>query len=265
MNPQPVTHPPDMQARVHRLWDELTDFGAARVEDAMLHALRELAALLGAQQAFWLGSVRLNRDTGDPALGWRPAGIRFLHPREEQQRNFNEHRRRIRQGQVDPSIAANVAGAGAFRVNIKTEMVGPEWFESEFYKAFFEVYGLRDAIYAATPIGEDIESWFVFERKDERFVPFGPAERALLETAVRPLKWLHRQIALHHGLLLAETPLMPSERRLLVRLLGSGSEAEIAADLKMTPASVHTCAMRIYRKFNAQGGRAGLMALWLAR
>lgn len=254
----------DSQVRIHRLWDELTDFGAARIEDAMLHALRELAALLGAQQAFWLGSVRLNRDAEDPARGWRPAGIRFLHPRQEHKHNYNEHKKRINQGRVDPSIAANVARAGEFRVNIKTEMVGPDWFESEFYKTFFEVYGLRDVIYVVMPLGEDIESWFCFERMDEKSVPFGAAERALLETAGRPLKWLHHQIALHHGLMLAETPLTPAERRLLVHLLGTGSEADIAAELGLAPGSVHVYATRLYRKFNAQG-RTGLMALWLGR
>jgi DNA-binding CsgD family transcriptional regulator len=254
----------DTRARIHRLWDELTDFGAARVEDAMLHSLRELAELLGAQQAFWLGSVRLSQDADDPARGWRPAGIRFLHPREEHQRNYNEHKKRIEKGRVDPSIAANVARAGTFRVNIKTEMIEPDWFESEFYKTFFEVYGLRDVIYLVTPIGEDIESWFCFERMDEQSVPFGPAERALLETAGRPLKWLHHQIALHHGLLLAATPLTPSERRLLVQLLGAGSEVDIAVELGLTPDTVHVYATRIYRKFNAKG-RAGLMALWLGR
>lgn len=264
-SPESATIPPDALERIHGLWDELTGFGATRVEEAMLQALRELAVLLGAQQAFWLGSVRLKCDADDPARGWRPAGIRFLYPRAEHQRNYNEHRRRIRQGQVDPGIVANVARAGTFRVNIKTEMVGPEWFESEFYKTFFEVYGLRDAIYVVTPLGEDIESWFCFERMDEQSAPFGPAERTLLETAGRPLKWLHHQIALHHGLLLAETPLTPSERRLLVQLLGGASEADIAAGLKLTPATVHAYATRIYRKFNAQGGRAGLMALWLAR
>jgi hypothetical protein len=146
MRSESATVAPDAQARIHDLWDALTDFGAPRVDDALQHALRELAALLGAQQAFWLGSVRLNRESNDPARGWRPAGIRFLHPREEHSRNYSEHRKRINQGRVNPSIAANVAEAGMFRVNIKTEMVGPEWFESEFYKTFFEFYGLRDVI-----------------------------------------------------------------------------------------------------------------------
>ena len=254
----------DSQARIHRLWDELTDFGATRVEDAMLHALRELAALVGAQQAFWLGSVRLNPQAADPARGWRPAAIHFLYPREKLRDTFKRHRKRIERGEVDPSIAANVARAGEFRVNIKTEMVGPEWFESDFYLELLAPFGVRDSIYLVTPIGEDIESWFCFERIEPHTTPFGQAERVLLETAGRPLKWLHQRIALNHGMLLAETPLSSSERCVLTLLLGSGTEADIAQALELTPLTVRTYAARIYRKLNVRG-RAGLMALWLQR
>ena len=256
--------------RIHRLWNDLPDFGAARIEEAMLQALRELAALVDAQQAYWLGTVRLAEHAGDDlARGWRPAAIRFLHPQEFQRRNFKEHKKRIERGAVDPGIAANVARAGEFRVNVKSEMIGPDWFKSDFYRQMLAPFGVGDTLHMATPIGEDMESWFCFERIGapeavDTLPAFGPAERALLEMAGRPLKWLHRQILLHYGLTLAEKPLTATERRLLAGLLGGGSEADIAAELQLSPTTVHTYATRLYRKFNVRG-RTGLTTLWLGR
>ena len=268
-----MTHallPAGMLGRVHRLWNDLPDFGAARLEEAMLLALHELAVLVEAQQAYWLGTVRLAEHANDdPARGWRPAAIRFLHPQDYQRRAFNEHKRRIERGAVDPSIAANVARAGEFRVTIKSELAGPDWFQSDFYLQMLAPYGVGDTLHVAMPIGEDMESWFCFERVGtpdavETLPVFGSDERALMETACRPLKWLHRQIVLHYGLTLAEKPLTATERRLLAALLGSGSEADIAADLQLSPTTVHTYATRLYRKLNVRG-RTGLTTLWLGR
>ena len=47
--PGPVT------ARIHALWDELADFGAHETDAALVHAMRVLSELAGAQRAFWLG------------------------------------------------------------------------------------------------------------------------------------------------------------------------------------------------------------------
>jgi hypothetical protein len=43
--------------------------------------------------------------------------------------------------------------------------------------------------------------------------------------ALRPLKWFHRRVMLHHGLLIARTPLSPMERRLVSLLLTEQSRA----------------------------------------
>jgi DNA-binding CsgD family transcriptional regulator len=69
---------------------------------------------------------------------------------------------------------------------------------------------------------------------------------------------------LHHGLLIARAPLMPTERRLASLLLTERAEKEIADDLGLTPASTHTYITGLFRKFGVSG-RSGLTALWLGK
>ncbi len=250
-------------ALIHTLWDELAEFGPARVDAALDHALSRLCELIDAQQGCWFGAVRLGVGP-DPIDGWRPAAIRYLHPRPELDAAWAEHRRRIDRGDIDPGILANLRQAGQFRVTIQHELVPPEWYESEFQRTLFAPFGIRDSIYMAMPLGLDVESWLVFERIGERAKSFDDENRMWLDRAGRALKWFHRNVALSHGLMIAERPLTPAERRVLAALLGGESEAAIAERLGFTPASVHTYATRLFRKFNVQG-RAGLTSLWLGQ
>ena len=62
--------------------------------------------------------------------------------------------------------------------------------------------------------------------------------------ALRALKWFHRRVMLHHGLLIARAPLMPMERKLVSLLLTARGEKEIAHDLALTPATIRRRATR---------------------
>lgn len=258
MHPLPPTAAQD---RIHQLWDELAGFGAARSEEALMRALDVLGELVDAQQAYWMCSVRLG-PREDPVHGWRPALIQYLRDEPLAQKTFDEHRKKIERGAVDPSIIANLRLAGSFRINFQHEIVDPGWYGSEFYLTYFVERQVHDVAYMVMPLGEDLESWIGFQRKGTNRRRFDANDRALLEYAGRSLKWLHRPAALHHGLLIAEKPLTPTERKVLAALLAGGSEADIARQLGLTATTVHTYATRIYRKFNAKG-RAGLTALWL--
>lgn len=253
----------ETRQRVQALWDDLAAFGAAGVEEALQHALAELADLLDAQQAYWLGTVRLATEKPDPVAGWRPRAIRYLRPGREAV--YLAQRRGIESGYPDSSLPVRLRDAGRFRVLIHHEIAQPEWYDSELYRAHYEPMGLQDMIQVATPEGPDVESWLAFDRiRNPRRAHFGEADRELLDYAVRPLKWFHQQILLHRGIVLATEPLKPSERRVLSSLQSDKTEREIAAELGLTPATVHTYATRIFRKFNVKG-RAGLNALWLGR
>ena len=71
--------------RIHGLWDELADFGAHETDAALTHALRTTSALIGAQQAFWMATVRLLPDN-DPPCGWRIRTLKRLHESDEDRR-----------------------------------------------------------------------------------------------------------------------------------------------------------------------------------
>lgn len=249
---------------VHAFWDALA--GQASGDDESLNfALGQLANLLDAQEAYWMGAVRLDEAAaGDPVKGWRPRAVRYLSGDSRRQSNYASQRRLLEKGDANPSIVANVAEAGRFRVHTKRQLMGEQWFQSEYCQNFMTPLGIQDSLFCAMPLGADVESWWVFQRINHQRFFFSDEEAALLDYAVRSLAWFHRQVALHHGLLLAEKPLTTSERNVVRALLTEKSEKEIADELSLSPSTVHTYAARIYRKFDVRG-RMGLMALWLGQ
>jgi len=255
----------DSKATIHGLWDKIANYGASSTEAALNEAMKTLASLVGAQNAYWMGTLRLS-DTAenDPVQGWRPRSVTYLNPSSKRLIAAQEHIKRINTGRIDPTIIANLKMAGLFRVNIAHEMRPTGWLSSEFYEQLFKPFNIHDTIYVASPIGSDIESWLAFERVGEHTEEFGENERELLDYAVRPLKWFHRQLILHHGVILAEEPLKPAERRIVNSLLTEMTEQEIAKEHGLAQNTVHTYCTRIFRKFNVRG-RAGLIALWLGK
>jgi len=259
-----VTVDAAVQAGIHALWDELADFNAAQADAARDHLLGRLCRLIDSPHATWIGAVRLgDPQPGDPVLGWRVGVIRYLHPDPAFDRVAQRQSEELEAGIVDETTVANVAGFGAFRVNLLADLAPPGWFEGEFYRRFYVGSGRTDAVWAGVPVNADAESYFGFYRGPGQ-PRFGKAEKDIVAMALRGLRWFHRAQFLSEGLGVASEPLAPSERRVLAGLLGRGTEAAIAAELGLTPATVHTYATRIYRKFNVQG-RAGLTALWLGQ
>ena len=253
------------QQRIQSLWDRLADSSASNTDETLQFLLSELTDMLNAQYAFWLGATKLvDLDNRDPAGGWRPRSLVHQRKTAEREAEGREHIRRIESGSVDPSIIENLRHSGRFRINIQHEMVSPDWYESEFYKTLFEPRKSVDYIYGVMPISEDVESWVGIERCGDNHSLFGEAERELLAYMLRPTKWYHHQVMLHHGVWLADEPLRQSERRVLKLLLTKMTEQEIAESLSLSPSTVHTYVVRICRKFNVRG-RAGLTALWLGQ
>src|SRR5687767_6045246 len=69
-----------LRDRIHCLWDDLAGFEAADSEPALMHLLDGVAAMVDAQNAYWVGAVRMTEDERDPLLGWRPRVIQYLRP-----------------------------------------------------------------------------------------------------------------------------------------------------------------------------------------
>lgn len=260
----PVPLPDDPDETVARLWDELADFGAARVDEALDHLLAALCELVAAQNAMWFGAVRLaDIMPGDPIHGWRPHTIRHLHPSRPRETVAKEQVKNLDQGSVDITTIRNVALAGTFRANRLIDLVPESWFDSEYYQLCYRDVGYEDAIWAGFPINQDVEVYFGVLR-DVGHPRFSAAERDTVAYALRGIKWFHRQLMLGHGLLVASIPLSPAERKVLQLLLTEASEKEIAEQLGLAVSTTHQYVTSIFRKYGVNG-RAGLMSLWLNR
>lgn len=245
------------------LWDELADFPVAQVDQALRLLQERICSVLEAQNACWIGAVRLSGEfPQDPVAGWRPRIVSHLHSfpelREASQRDVKD----IERGKADLTTVRNVAGAGTFRVNRLVDLAPPEWFDSAYYRVTYRNKGHDDAIWAGVPINSDTECYFgVF--RGPKAPRFSPEERDAFGYILRALKWFHRRLMLSHGLLIAETPPTPMERKVLHGLLTGRSEKEIAADIGQSYNTTHAHVGILYRKFGVKN-RSALMALWIS-
>ena len=250
--------------RTHALWNKLADFEASQADEALRHLMAELCDLVEAQNAVWVGAVRLAGNfPGDPVNGWRPRTVVHMQPTRPMLDAVREQTEKLETGDVDETILRNVAGAGTFRVNRLVDLVSPRWFESDYCRDHYHGVGITDTIWAGIPINEDTESYFGIKRHTDH-PPFTEEEREVVAYALRGLKWFLRQQMLSHGLLVANAPLTPVERQVLHGLLSGQSEKEIAAAQGQSHHTTHGYVTSIYRKYGVNN-RAALMALWLGK
>lgn len=253
-----------VHARIHLLWDDLADFDASRADEAMHYLMEGLCGLVEAQNAVWVGAVRLvGNFPGDPVQGWRPRSVRHMLATPAIHDAVREQTEKLESGNVDETTLRNVAGAGTFRVNRLVDLVSPEWFESGYCRDYYRGMGIVDAIWAGIPINEDTEAYFGINRH-AGYPPFTVEERDTVAYTLRGLKWFLRQQMLSHGLLVASSPLTPVERQILLGLLTGLSEKEIAAAQNQSRHTTHGYITTLYRKFGVNN-RAALTALWLGK
>lgn len=250
--------------RIHTLWDELADFDAAHVDEALDHLMAAVCELIDAQNANWFGTVRMTDVLpGDPVHGWRPRGIRYLRPTRQTDLRFKELVKKLERGSMDETAVRNVSMAGSYRANRLADLAPTSWFESDYYLHYYRGMGHKDVIWAGVPINADAECYFGFFRETDR--PwFAEEERDLVAYALRGLKWFCRRQMLGHGLLVANSPLTPTEREVMQGLLTDQSEKQIAAALGKSYHTTHEHVTAIFRKFDVKN-RAALMALWLGK
>ncbi|PRE08031.1 MULTISPECIES: helix-turn-helix transcriptional regulator [Pseudomonadota] len=255
---------PAAQSAIYALWDELADFGAARAQDARNHLLTGLCALVGAQNANWTGAVRMDDvGPGDPVRGWRARVIHFLHPDRILVGKAREQQRGVERGRVDETVLRQVADSGRFRIHRLAELVGPAWFQGDYYRDYYLGMNRADALWAGIPINQDAELYVGIFREPGR-PPFTDAERDAAGAALRGLRWFHRQQMLAEGVGVASAPLSPAERQVLRGLLQGQTQKQIATVLGHSPHTTREYARRIFRKYGVSDG-AQLMSLWLGR
>jgi DNA-binding CsgD family transcriptional regulator len=246
----------------HRLWDELADRPMEHAEETLRHLLQQTCDVIGAHTALWIGAVRVSGDfADDPLSGWRARAITHLHPTRQLIERIPEEVKRQERGETDLTTLRQIAGAGTFRVHRLVDLVPPEWFESAYYQSFYRSTGRDEAIWAIAPVNSDAECYFGIFRGSQA-PRFTAEERDAFGYILRGLKWFHRRLMLGHGLLIAETPLTPTEKKVLHGLLTGRSEKEIAAQIGQSYNTTHEHVGVIYRKF-AVNNRAALMSLWI--
>ena len=247
------------------LWDGLADFPAGEMDAALAHLMKSMCGWLRAENAFWIGGVRMASGAAgrrDAMRGWRARVVRYLHVTPQ---NTQLTQRGIREQDVDPGYTtrAVVSRAGKFRVHrLRDGFVDfAALRRTAHYRAFYADPGIVDRMWVVLPVNGDTESYMMFDHIGSRR-RFSAADAALAGVALRGIKWFHRQLLLSHGLLVAQAPLSAAQRRVLLQLLTGKPEKSIAAGLRLTPGTVHQYAVELYRKYGVKG-RTGLMALWL--
>jgi len=250
----------DLRARLEPIWEKLLEFGAADVDAALGYALGAFGDLVNAHDGYWLGAVRVG-DPDDPLGGWRPRAFRDLPAEHERESTFRRFRRDTDRTEIDESTLLLVRDAGQFRALRLQGVMPPAWFESPYFDNMYGWQDIVDAIIVVAPVGTDAESYWGWHRHKNQG-SFTDIDRDRLAAAVRGIGWIHRRLMLSYGLLAADTPLTPSERRVLRLLLTDLSEKEVADRLELGVRTTHHHATTIYRKFGVRG-RTGLMALWL--
>src|SRR5688572_18436253 len=111
----PATLDTQRRSQVHALWDELAGYEASQSEAALLHLLGSVARMVDAQNAYWVGAVKLPVPDGDPLRGWRPRVIRYLSPPPEDPSFTKERMRAADRGAVDELWLAHAQRAGSYR------------------------------------------------------------------------------------------------------------------------------------------------------
>ncbi len=252
---------------IHTLWDELADYPAARADAALAHLMERVGTWLGADNMVWVGAARVGQGVAarrDAQYGWR--GLAVSHWRVTPEL-LAASRLATDTQTSDPGMTtrALAASAGQWR----THRLRDGWVDfaafrrTTHYATIYHGSNIGDRLFAGIPVNADSEAFLLADRYGAAS-RFRAGEAALLAYAMRGLKWFHRELLLFHGILVADKPLSPTERRIVRLLLTERSEAEIAAALGQSPATTHKYITALYRKYNVRG-RAGLMARWLNR
>ena len=268
-NPPAMTPAAQSLDAVHALWDELADFRPADSDRALQHLFASVARLVGADDAFWMGTVRMRRaaTAGDPCHGCRAPAIHHWEAsrrRDDIASVWLKSFDRPTDAGIGQTTIQMAAEAGRFRCHRLHER---GWIDlaafrrTRHYAVYYTGLGVTDRMWIGAPVNADTETHFVFDRINRGAKRFTARDAALAGHALRGIKWFHRQLLLRHGVRAAQARLSPTEWRVMPCLLTDRTEKEIAAQLNLSFDATHKHARGIYRKFSVRG-RAGLMALW---
>lgn len=257
-----VTAPLD--ETVFGMWDRLADFRASDIAGARHFFLETLCYLLNAQNAAWVGAVRMDRhDPDDPLHGWRPRKFDRLHHTKDSKALVRAKARQLEDGKPDIVTIRRVALAGQFRVHRLDDLAPEGWRDGDFFRGYYHEAGIVDTMWAGIPVNADTELYLGLYRTRGHAL-FRPEDCDRMAFALRGLRWFHRNLMLAEGIGVASSPVTPAEQRVLSGLLHGNSEQAIAEDNGQSVHTTHDHVKRLFRKYGV-GSRAELMALWLGK
>lgn len=249
---------------IYKLWDDLAAFDAVDIQASRRFLLQEICTLVDAQNADWIGCVRLNwSQSGDPMKGWRPRTLFTLNPCKVSSEAIDQAFAEMENGEPDITTTRNVELAGTFRVLLLSELATPDWFEGPSYRRYYKALDRRDSIWAGIPVSADAELQIGFHRSFEK-EPFSLEDQATIFHALRGISWFYKHQMLGEGAGVASTPLTPTEQLVLQGLLLGRTEKQIAEQNNQSPHTTHDHVKRIFRKYGVSS-RSSLMALWLGK
>lgn len=246
----------DELQRALRLTLELRDlpYGSALQKR---HALEGMAALVGAQVAVWAhadgiatGRLHLHREID---FGWSCDRERGL---------FLEYIDGAQGRSLDPSIPALARRAtGAMAVFAREQLVDDRtWYGSDHVQQFRRAGRVDSFLYGIHAPGGDTASCFSLHRTwGDR--AFSERERRLVEEVYRACPFLHEPSPGPSPQTLQG--LSPRLRDTLRGLTRGLSEKQLAADLGLSPHTLHDYVKALYRHFGVQS-RSELLARFLA-
>ncbi len=249
---------------IYSVWDALSDFDAGDIWASRSYLLKTLCDLIDAQNADWIGCVRLGaNDSRDPMKGWRPLTRSTLVPSKNTSQAIDEAFAQLEKGEPDITTTRNVELAGSFRVMLLNELATAEWFEGPSYQRFYRALDRKDSIWAGIPINQDAEIQIGFHRSFDK-PDFSLQERNFVSHALRGLRWFFKHQMLGEGAGVASSPLTATEQTVLQGLLLGLTEKQIAEQSSQSPHTTHDHVKRIFRKYGVSS-RSSLMALWLGK
>jgi len=247
---------------IHVLWERLAGYPASATEDALNDLLQTLCDQVNAQNAYWLGSVRISdRSPIDPLNGWRPRVLHYLHNDPERSKLTAKLAKEADRA-PDPAVIEQARRAGKFRAALNRDLVPDDWAASEFNQQVYVQWGITDTMYVTTPVNKYCEAYIGLQRKTTPDDPFTREDLKRAATLLRGLTWFQRRVFLSFGLMISETPLSAMERKVMSLLLTEKSEKQIADELNHAPTTTHSYVREIYRKLGINS-RASLAAIWL--
>lgn len=244
----------DELQRALRLALELRDLPQGS-EAQRRHALEGMAALVGAQVGVWAradgittGRMSFHREID---FGWSS---------DSERRVFLEYTETAPYQSLDPSISALARQTTSAMGTFTREQLLDDrtWYGSEHVQRFRHPARVDSFLYGIYAPGGDTAAGFSLHRTwGDR--AFSERERRLVDVLHRACAFLHappeRSPAILQGL-------SPRLRDTLRGLAGGRSEKQLAAELKLSPHTVHDYVKALYRHFGVQS-RSELLARYL--